>query len=96
MMGVWFLSVSFAHFFAGIIAKFTTREVTANGGFLEKITISVTGLTPDIAAAKGGGAFNTLLSYANVFSSIAVIAFGLALLALALTPVIRKLMHGEH
>jgi proton-dependent oligopeptide transporter, POT family len=96
MMGVWFLSVSFAHFFAGIIAKFTTREVTANGGFLEKITISVTGLTPDIVAAKGGGAFNTLLSYANVFSSIAVIAFGLALLALALTPLIRKLMHGEH
>jgi len=96
MMGVWFLSMSFAHYIAGFIAKFTTREVTANGGFLEHITIKVTGLTPDIVAAKGNEAFTTLLSYSNVFSSIAVIAFGLAILALVLTPFIRKLMHGEH
>ena len=96
MMGVWFLSMSFAHYIAGFIAKFTTREVTANGGFLEKVTIKVTGLTPDIVAEKGGDTFSTLLSYANVFSSIAIIAFGLAVLALVFTPLIRKLMHGEH
>ncbi len=96
MMGVWFLSMSFAHYIAGFIARFTTQEVTANGGFLERITIRVTGLTPDIVAEKGGGAFSTLLSYANVFSSIAIIAFALAIIALALTPLIRRLMHGEH
>ena len=88
--------MSFAHYIAGAIAKFTTREVTANGGFLEKITIKVTGLTPDIVADKGNEAFTTLLSYSNVFSSIAIIAFGLAVLALLFTPLIRKLMHGEH
>jgi POT family proton-dependent oligopeptide transporter len=96
MMGVWFLSMSFAHYIAGIIAQFTTREVTANGSFLEKVTIAVTRLTPEMATEKGGGAFNTLLSYTNVFSSIAIIAFGLAIIALILTPLIRKLMHGEH
>lgn len=96
MMGVWFLSMSFAHYIAGFIAKFTTREVTSNGGFLEQVTIKVTGLTPEIVTEKGGGAFGSLLSYANVFSSIAIIAFGLAVLALVLTPLIRKLMHGEH
>lgn len=96
MMGVWFLSMSFAHYIAGIIAQFTTREVTANGSFLERVTIAVTGLTPDLAAEKGGGAFSTLLSYTNVFSSIAIIAFGLAIIALILTPLIKKLMHGEH
>lgn len=96
MMGVWFLSMSFAHYIAGFIARFTTREVTSNGGFLERITMQVTGLSPETVAQKGGGAFGTLLSYANVFSSIAVIAFGAAILLLVLSPLIRKLMHGEH
>lgn len=96
MMGVWFLSMSFAHYIAGIIARFTTQEVTANGGFLEKVTIHVTGLTPDIVAQKGGGAFSSLLSYANVFSSIAVIAIMLAIILMVFSPLIRKLMHGEH
>lgn len=95
MMGVWFLSMSFAHFFAGIIAKFTTQEVTANGGFLERMTMAVTGLSPEGIAARGTG-FSTLLSYTNVFTSIGIIALGLAVLALVLSPLIRKLMHGEH
>ena len=95
MMGVWFLSMSFAHYIAGIIAKLTTQEVTANGGFLQRITESVTGLTPDIANENGIG-FGTLLSYSHVFTTIAFVAFGVAVVALLLTPVIRKLMHGEH
>lgn len=96
MMGVWFLSMSFAHYIAGIIARFTTQEVTANGSMLERVTIGVTGLTPDIVAEKGGGAFSTLLSYANVFSSIGVIAIILAIILMVFSPVIRRLMHGEH
>lgn len=96
MMGVWFLSISFAHHIAGIIAKLTTREVTGQGGVLETITLRVTGLTPNLVAQKDVGAFSSLLSYTNVFTSVAVIAFGMALLALILSPFIRKLMHGEH
>lgn len=96
MMGVWFLSVSFAHYIAGIIAKFTTREFEANGGILDKISAAITGLTPEIVAEKGVAGYNTLLSYSNVFSSIGVVALVVALIALALSPLIRKLMHGEH
>ncbi len=95
MMGVWFLSMSFAQYIAGIIARFTTREFSSNGGLLDRISVWVTGLTPEIAAQKGG-AFNTLLSYTNVFSSIAVIAFLSTLVLIIFAPLIRKLMHGEH
>ncbi|MFN2395607.1 MAG: peptide MFS transporter [Bacteroidales bacterium] len=95
MMGVWFLSMSFAQYIAGIIAKFTTREFTSNGGILDRIAESVTGLTPELAAEKGGKFFS-LLSYTNVFSSIAIVAIGVAVIALLIAPLIRKLMHGEH
>ncbi|MFN3556056.1 MAG: peptide MFS transporter [Bacteroidales bacterium] len=95
MMGVWFLSMSFAQYIAGFIARFTTRDFTANGGLLERIAERVTGLSPEVVAEKGG-AFSTLLSYTNVFSSIAIIAFATALLAAIAAPLIRKLMHGEH
>lgn len=95
MMGVWFLSMSFAHYIAGIIAKFTTQDVAGNGGLLERITLKVTGLSPDIAAESGNG-FSTLLSYSHVFTSIAIVAFVVAVVALVITPLIRKLMHGEH
>lgn len=96
MMGVWFLSVSFAQYLAGIIAMFTTREFTSNGGILDRIAEKVTGLNAEVVMAKGGGAFNTLLSYTNVFSSIAIVAFAVAILAFLTAPLIRKLMHGEH
>lgn len=95
MMGVWFLSMSFAQYIAGFIARFTARDFVENGGVLERIASRITGLTPDIVAEKGG-AFGTLLSYSNVFASIAIIAFATALLVALLAPLIRKLMHGEH
>jgi proton-dependent oligopeptide transporter, POT family len=96
MMGVWFLSISFAHYIAGFIAKFTTRDMEATGGILDKISAAVTGLTPEIITGKGIAGYNTLLAYTNVFSSIGVIALAVALLALITAPLIRKLMHGEH
>jgi POT family proton-dependent oligopeptide transporter len=87
--------VSFAQHIAGFIAKLTTREVSGDSGFFDRISEKVTGLTPEIAALKGG-AYNTLLQYTNVFSTIAMVAFITALVSLALSPLIRKLMHGEH
>jgi proton-dependent oligopeptide transporter, POT family len=96
MMGVWFLSISFAHYIAGMIAKFTTRDFDGDGGLLDRFAESVTNLNPDVVAAKGGGAFDTLLSYTSVFSSIAFVAFGVAIFLFLVAPLIRKLMHGEH
>jgi proton-dependent oligopeptide transporter, POT family len=95
MMGVWFLSMAFAHYIAGIIATLTTRDFESNGGMLDRIAELITGLSTDVVAAKAP-AFNTLLSYTNVFSSIGIIALIVACFTLLATPLIRKLMHGEH
>lgn len=95
MMGVWFLSISFAQYIAGIIAQFTQRDFTGSGGFLDRISEYITGLNPEIVMEKGG-AYSTLLSYTNVFSSIFVIAIGVALLSIITAPLVKKLMHGEH
>jgi POT family proton-dependent oligopeptide transporter len=96
MMGVWYLSISFAHYIAGIIAKFTARDFEGNGGILDRFAESVTGLNPAEVSARGEQTWNTLLSYTSVFSSIAMVAFLVALFALLMAPLIRKLMHGEH
>ncbi len=95
MMGVWFLSISFAHYLAGIIAKFTTRDFESDGGILDQISVYITGLTPEIVAERALP-FKSLLSYSNVFSSIGVVALATAVVALLISPLIKKLMHGEH
>lgn len=95
MMGVWFLSMSFAQYIAGFIARFTAREFVENGSLLERLSSRITGLSPEIAAQKGG-AFHSLLSYTNVFASIAIIAIVTAVAVILTAPLIRKLMHGEH
>ncbi len=96
MMGVWYLSISFAHYIAGFIAKFTTRDFEGSDSFLDRFSENVSGLNADVVASKQMESFNTLLSYTNVFTSIAVVAFAVAIVALLTAPLIRKLMHGEH
>lgn len=75
IMGIWFLSSSFAHYIAGIIAKLTS----VSGG--------------DGEAASG---MASLMVYTGVFEQIAYVAFGFAVLALLMTPLMRKWMHGVH
>ncbi len=75
IMGIWFLSSSFAHHIAGVIAKLTS---VSSGGEEE-----VSGMA-------------SLLVYTSVFEQIAYVAFGFAVLALILTPLMRKWMHGIH
>ncbi|MFD2515674.1 peptide MFS transporter [Pontibacter locisalis] len=75
IMGIWFLSSSFAHHIAGIIAKLTS--VSGSG------EEEVSGMA-------------SLLVYTSVFEQIAYVAFGFAVLALILTPLMRKWMHGIH
>ncbi len=76
IMGVWFLSSSFAHHIAGIIAKLTSVSGSGEGG--------------DVSALA------SLAVYTSVFEQIAYVAFGFAVLALLLTPLMRKWMHGIH
>ncbi len=95
MMGVWFLAMAFAHQVAGVIARLTTSSSSGGDGLLDKFSRLVSGLDP-VAAAEQGGAHLTLISYTTVFSSVALVAFGLAVVVAICSPLIRWLMHGEH
>ena len=101
MMGVWFLSSSFAHYIAGSIAKLTTGsgghgdagEVaeTVEPDVLTEYAQMITGAvdlqsaTPEVA---------NLMTYTGVFAQIAIISFVIGLIALVISPVIKYMMHG--
>ena len=70
-------------------------DAASGDGLLDRWSELVTGLDGQ-QAINQGGAFETLLIYTSVFSSIALVAFMLAVVALICAPLIRKLMHGEH
>lgn len=76
IMGVWFISSSFAHHIAGIIAKLTSVARVEEG-----------------AEVSG---FESLATYTGVFEQIGYTALGFAVLALIMTPLMRKWMHGIH
>ena len=97
MMGVWFLSSSFAHYIAGYIAKLTTggghgEGVDAAGpGALAEYAQMITG-TVDLASVTPEVA--KLMNYTGVFAQIALISFVIGLCALIISPVIKYMMHG--
>lgn len=90
MMGVWFLSSSFAHYIAGAIAKLTTGGGNT-GGPLAGLVTMMTGQAPGEGAPDGVA---NLFNYTNVFAQIAIISFIVALLALLISPIIKRMMHG--
>ncbi len=97
-MGVFFLSSAFAHFIAGAIAKLT---VPSEGGsavpdWLAGFTEAVTGFAGGNAPEGASEAVQGLATYASVFTMIGVIAFACTILALLLSPIIKKWMHGVH
>lgn len=98
LMGVYFLSTAFSHHIAGQIAKLTTVSANKsgdNGGFMTSMAHKITGLGSDAYDSAIGGV-QTLAAYTSVFAQIAIVAFGVALVALILTPLLRKWMHGVH
>ena len=88
MMGVWFLSSSFAHYIAGVIAKLTTSG--QQGGSLSGVVDSITGGTPEAASPEVANLFN----YTSVFAQIAIVSFAFAAIALVISPLIKRMMHG--
>jgi len=98
MVGVFYMSSSFAHYIAGGIAKLTVSagaQVVENPGIMEKIITMVTGFTngtTDSAVSE----IQQLAIYTSVFTQIGIIAIGIACITLILSPFIKKLMHGIH
>ena len=73
MMGVWFLSISCAQYFAGVVAQIASVETV--GGQVTNLQVS-------------------LNTYVGVFWKIGLIAFFFGVVLLALSPLIKKWMHG--
>ncbi len=99
IMGVFFTSSFYGHFFAGKIAQLTTvREDEINPfseGVLGKLTELITGLSPSMATS-GDAAQQQLYSYVSVYSVFGCLAIALGLLAIAISPIIKRWMDGVH
>ena len=98
MMGVWFLSSSFAHYIAGIIAKLTTggdghggAAEGAEPGIVAEYAQMITGVVDQGTASPE---MANLMIYAGVFAQIAIVSFVIGLFALIISPLIKYMMHG--
>jgi POT family proton-dependent oligopeptide transporter len=95
MMGVWFLSVSFAHHIAGIVAKLTTQKLDlSEDSFSNTFITQITGITAKTLSENPIENLQSLAAYTSIFAQIALIAFAFALLTFALSPLLKKMMHG--
>ena len=97
MMGVYFLSSSFAHYISKFIANATISgsEDVPEPGFMTTIIEKVTGFTGATTDSTTEGV-NSLLNYTSVFTQVGVVAIGMAVLAFVLSPILKKWMHGVH
>jgi POT family proton-dependent oligopeptide transporter len=98
MMGVYFLSSSYAHYISGAIAKLTTTNeagVIPEPGFMTSIIEKVTGFVGGYSDSSVEGV-QSLVSYTSVFTQVGVVAIGMAVLAFLLSPILKKWMHGVH
>ena len=99
IMGVWFLSSFYGHFFAGKIAKLTS--VTNSGsnaltdGFLGKMASYITGIS-NSSVASLDAAHQQLYAYVSVYAVFGWITIGVGLMALLISPLIKKWMAGIH
>lgn len=96
IMGVWFSSYFYGHFFAGKIAQLTVSDGNGNfltenfGAFIEAIT----GLNQTIATEKGA-AFEQLYSYVSVYIGLGIITLTIGFLAFFIAPLMTRLMRTD-
>lgn len=99
IMGVWLLASFYGHFFSGQIAKLTAIEPGATAsitsGWFDGVVNVFTGLTFEKAQLLGEG-YQQLYQYVSIYTLFGVIAIGIGIIALLLSPIVRKRMHGIH
>lgn len=99
LMGVWFLSSFYGHFFAGKIAKFTTivegEESPFSQGVFSNITPRITNMNFDMVKSLDTEHVQ-LYTYLSVFTGIGLVTLFVGVLAVFLSPFVRKLMGGIH
>ncbi|MDB4285667.1 oligopeptide:H+ symporter [bacterium] len=99
IMGVWFLSSFFGHFFAGKIAQLTTIGEGEAGifssGALGDFMGTLTGM-PYQKAMELGEPFQQLHSYVSTFAGFGCMVMVVGVGVVLLSPLVKKLMHGVH
>jgi len=95
LMGVWFLSAFYGHFFAGKIAALTTivegEESIFTKGILKDITPAITNLEYS-QVIQSDTSHLQLYSYVSVFTGIGLFTLAIGILAVLIAPYIKKLM----
>ena len=98
IMGVFFTSSFYGHFFAGKIAQLTSVSENAANPFSEgimgKLVSFLTSLSLDTLPTSDAHA--QLYSYVSVYAGFGCLSLMLGLLALAISPFIKRLMAGVH
>ena len=92
MMGVWFLSSTFAHYISGVIAKLTTSSnEDMDKNCLSDLSNWFMG-NPDTSNES----IAILLQYNSVYAQIGFVTIFIAFFVIIISPFIKKLMHGIH
>jgi len=94
-MGIFFLSLMGAFYVGGYIAKLTAgggeSEARDLGAFWGPIVEKITGFPNGVSDSAVEGV-RSLATYSSLFAQVAVFTFGVAFLALIMTPIIKWLM----
>ncbi len=97
IMGVFFTSSFYGHFFAGKIAQLTTvKEGESNffsEGIFGQLTEMITGLESGMSNAPEP-AFQQLYNYVSVYAGFGIITILIGILAIIISPIILKMMGG--
>ena len=94
-MGIWFSANFYGHFFAGQIAKLTTSEGDGpfSGVLFKGIIEQIIGFSKESISGLGPD-FNQLYSYVSVFAGFGLITIFVGVLAILVSPVLKRMMHG--
>ena len=97
MMGVYFLSSSFAHYISKFIsnATITGSDEVPEPGFMTTMIEKVTGFVGATTDSTVEGV-QSLLNYTSVFTQVGVVASRMSILAFILSPILKKWMGGVH
>jgi proton-dependent oligopeptide transporter, POT family len=96
MLGGYYLSVTAAHVIGAQIAKLTVPTGVANEGMLASMAAKITGFEGGLAPEHSTEALQTLASFTTIFAQIGIVAIGVGVLVLILSPFIKRLMHEVH
>lgn len=99
IMGVWFSSSFYGHFFAGKIAQLTS---VSNGdssalteGVLGTMVKMITGLDATMVSTMDTP-FQQLYSYVSVYASFGILTFAVGIFSLLISPLIKNMMEEVH